>query len=279
MTRKSGSGLHRGVSKAIEQLTADLFAGRPTAGSLNKIHEQQSAGRSGVAPESVHRWISEVVDRLALPVVEAELPATDYLGDVQLTLRDGSHVFVEVKAQTTKNFVDLIQADWIKNVTDSLRWLYAEDEKFRCLQPPWLAELLEERAPQRYFGSWTFKELWAADVALLTDRNRRSIAGVEHPQQLWDFLSRKYLLQVSSEGARMVRLDRIPLISNIISGHGIHWEIKSLKKSTSIRVSAGSGDRRDLGFVYYLGYGPDVVGRHKLTVQALHGAAGTIEVS
>ena len=279
MTRKSGSGLHRGVSKAIEQLTADLFAGRPTAESLNKIHAQQSAGRSGVAPDSVHRWLSEVVDRSALPVVDAELPATDYLGDVQLTLRDGSHVFIEVKAQTTKNFVDLIQADWIKDVTDTLRWLYAEDETFRALQPPWLAELLDERAPQRYFGSWTFKELWAADVALLTDRNRRSIAGVEPPQQLWAFLSRKYLLQVSSEGARMVRLDRIPLISRIIDGHGIRWDIKSLKKSTSVRVSAGSGDRRDLGFVYYVGYGPEVVGRHKLTVQALDGAAGAIEVS
>lgn len=279
MTRKSGSGLHRAVSRAIERLTADLFAGRPTVASLNTIHEQQAAGRSGVSAEAVHHWISEIVDRLALPVVDAELPATDYLGDVQLTLRDGSNVFVEVKAQTTKNFVDLIQADWIKNVTDTLRWLYVEDETFRDLQPSWLAELLEERSPQRYFGSWTFKELWAADVALLTDRNRRSIAGVEHPQQLWDFLSRKYLLQVSSEGARMIRLDRIPLISRIIEGHGIRWDIKSLKKSTSVRVSAESGDRRDLGFVYYVGYGPEVVGRHKLTVQALDGAAGAIEVS
>lgn len=279
MTRKRGSGLHKAVSRAIEDLTAALFSGQPTADALTRIHQQQEAERSGVSARSVHRWLSEIVETMSLPVVEAEIPATDYLGDVQLTLKDGSLVFIEVKAQTTKNFGDLIQADWIKNVTDALRWLYVADDQFRGLQPPWLAQLLEEVSPDRYFGPWSFAELWAADVALLTDRNRRSIAGVESPKQLWDFLSRKYLLQVSAEGARMVRLDRIPLIRKIIRGGQIHWDVKRLRKSTSVRVSSGPDPGSDFDFIYYVGYGPEVVGRHKLNRYALEGASDVIESS
>ncbi len=278
MTRKSGSGLHREVSRAIEELTAALFAGRPTADALSRIHQEHRSGRSGVSSRSVHRWLSEIVERLNLPVIAAELPATDFLGDIQLTMRDGTFAFVEVKAQTTKKFIDLIQADWIKSVTDTLRWLYAADEEFRDLQPPWLGELLHESAPQRYFGSWSFAELWAADLALLTDRNRRLIAGVKSPEHLWDFLSRKYLLQVSVEGARMVRLDRILPIQRIREGLKIDWKVQSLKKSTAIRVASDSRSPEGLDFVYYLGYGPSVVGRHKLTAHALEGAEGLIEV-
>lgn len=278
MPRKAGSGLHREISRALETLTAALFEGGPTAAALGRIKKQQEAGRSGVSPRAAHRWIASIVDDLALPVVSAELPPNDYLGDVHLTLEDGSSAFVEVKAQTTKSFAELIQADWVKGVTDAVRWVFAEDEDFRAAQPGWLAEMMEERAPGRYFGSWTFGDLWAADVALLTDRNRRRIAGVEEPEDLHEFLGRKYLLQISREGARLVRLDQIPAIAQVIAGGSVNRRIDRLRKSTSIKVSAGAGSAdSDFDFVYYVGYTPKVVGRHKLTARAISEAEGVIE--
>lgn len=279
MPRKAGSGLHREVSRALEALTAALFEGGPVAPALSRIKKEQDAGRSGVSPRSAHRWIASIVDSLALPVASANLPPNDYLGDIQLTLEDGSSAFVEVKAQTTKTFADLIQADWVKGVTDAVRWIFAEDEDFRAAQPRWLAELMEESAPGRYFGAWTFGDLWAADVALLTDRNRRRIAGVEEPEDLHEFLGRKYLLQVSLEGARLVRLDQIPTIAEVTSGGSVTWTIESLRKSTSIKVRAGSDPAGPgFDFVYYVGYTPAIVGRHKLTASALSDAEGVIEV-
>jgi len=279
MPRKAGSGLHKEVSRAIESLTAALFEGSPSAPALTRIKKEQEAGRSGVSPRAAHRWISSIVDQLALPVASASLPPNDYLGDIHLTLEDGSSAFVEVKAQTTKPFTELIQADWVKGVTDAVRWVFAEDEYFRAAQPGWLAEMMEERSPSRYFGSWTFGDLWAADVALLTDRNRRRIAGVEEPRDLHEFLGRKFLLQVSREGARLVRLDRIPTIAQVISGGPVNWTIEPKRKSTSIKVSAGSGPAESgFDFVYYVGYTPKIVGRHKLTARAIAEAEGVIEV-
>jgi len=279
MSRKPGSGLNKKVSRAIEELTAALFEGSSTAAALEVIRDEERAGRSGVSSRSAHRWVSSIVEQMNLSVRRAELPPTDYLGDVHLTLTDGSSVYVEVKAQTTKKFSELVQADWVKSVTDSLRWLYASDAPFRAAQPPWLADLMHESAPQRYFGSWTFSELWAADVALLTDRNRRLVADVDEPADLTDFLQRKFLLQVSVEGARIVRLDRIPSISSVINGEPVEWWMKHLRKCTGIYIkSIGGQPEKEFDFVYYVGYGPTVIGRHKLHARAVAQANGLIEV-
>lgn len=280
--RNQGSGFASATASAIESLTANVFAGSSTDADLRRIDTERGRGRCGVSPHDAERWITAIAEYLSLPVIAAVTPSPDGLGDVRLTLSDGSFVWIEVKAQTTKGFRELIQADWVRDETDTLRYLRAHEPAFSSLLSPWILDVLDVANPARQFGSMSLSDLWVADVGLMTDRGRRLDAGVKEPEHLRRFMECKYLLHVSNEGARIARLDRLRPVKHVLSGGSVELDIKRPSACEArVWVSAGSPPTRgNIDFIYYVGYrNSDVVGRHKLHDQALRTAEDLFVVS
>ncbi len=282
MSRKAGSGLHHGTSTTIERLIAETFA---ATGQLQHIRRalatEVARGRCGVGVDAVSSWIEEIVDHIDLPVRKSETPSPDHLGDIRLTLSDQSHVWIEVKAQTTKRFSDLTQADWVRDETDTLRWLVKYDHRFRELSSDWVTEQLGILQPaDEYFEGWGFADLWLADLGLLHSRSRRMAAGIRDPADLPDFLSRKFLLHVSNEGARLIRLDRLQCAQDVIAGGEPFCSLNPGSTSdTKLWLSTEGPPRRgSMDFIYYTGYQSGVIGRHKLNHHAVNRSSDVFEV-
>ena len=268
MTRKEGSGLVRKTTAAIEELVAAAFCGqRDVSALVRRIDHEVDLGRCGIPGAEAVRWLYQLADDTGLDVVSAVTPTPDNLGDVRLTLRDGTFVWIEVKAQTTKNFGDLLQADWVRDETDALRWLALNDARFQRLISPWIKDSLEVYDAKFQFSGLSFEQLWLADVALLHDRPRRATAGVYSAGDLAGFLGRKYFLHLTLEGARLTRLDRLPLVDRVLSGGKAHLDIQP-GQTCEARIwvsSDGFPTRGSIDFIYYVGYRSlNVVGRHKL---------------
>jgi len=283
MPRREGSGLSRPTSTAVEELTAAVFEGRHDVSSyVRRIDQEALRGRTQVRGADVERWLRRLADQVGLDVVEAVSPSPDQLGDVRLILRDGTLVWIEVKAQTTKGFADLLQADWVRDQTDALRWLSLNEPTVRRLLSPWALDELSTYSPELQFGGLEFSGLWLADIALLPDRQRRSVARVTTVDDLLAFMGTKYLLHVSSEGARMVRLDQFPMVDAVLSGQRVQIDVQSGSSCDArVWVSARGAPRRGkIDFIYYVGYqGLGVIGRHKLHPGAVSRSRGLVTAS
>lgn len=282
MPRKAGSGLHHGVATTVERLIAESFVDTGQMSSIRQaLSREVSTGRCGVGVDAVTSWIETIVDHLGLPVQESRTPSPDHLGDVRLTLTDGSHVWIEVKAQTTKKFSELVQADWVRDETDTIRWLVHNDRQFQELSSDWVIDELDlPRPAHEYFDNWGFKDLWLADVGLLHSRSRRHSAGVIQPTDLPGFLSRKYLIHVSKEGARTIRLDRLQCVQDVLAGHEPRVLLTPGNASdTKLWISTEGEPRRgSMDFIYYTGYRSGVLGRHKLHHHAVARSRDTFVV-
>lgn len=282
MARKPGSGHVRYTTAAIEEMVAAVFAGERNVRPLvRRIDVECDRGRCGVPGALVERWLRALADEVALDVVSAESPSPDLLGDVRLTLSGGTDVWIEVKAQTSKRFGDLLQADWVRDETDALRWLGRHEPQVKRLLSPWIRDALDIYDPEFQFGELAFPHLWLADIALLHDRPRRAIAGVKTPQDLMSFLGRKYFLHLTTDGARMVRLDRLPCVERVMAGEPVHLDVAA-GGSCDARIwvsGRGAPTRGAIDFVYYVGYQSlGVVGRHKLHPSAISAADDVVTV-
>lgn len=283
MVRKPGSGLVRLTTAAIEETVAAVFADECDVKALiRRIDAEVDRGRSGVSGAQVVKWLRALAADLSLDVVSAVSPSPDLLGDVRLTLADGSTVWIEVKAQTTKRFGDLLQADWIRDETDALRWLARNDPTVTRLLSPWIRECVEIYDPGFQFGDLTFAHLWLADIALLHDRPRRAIAGVKTVHDLVSFLGKKYFLHLTTEGARMVRLDRLPCVERVVASEQVRLDVAPGGACDARIWVSGRGvpSRGAIDFIYYVGYQSlGVVGRHKLHPSAVSASRTVMTVS
>ena len=282
MSRKTGSGLHHGTSTTIERLIAETFVATGRMESIRQaLAKEVARGRCGVSVDAIDSWIKQIVDHLGLPVRKSETPSPDHLGDVRLTLSDESLVWIEVKAQTTKQFSDLVQADWVRDETDTLRWLVKYDEQFHELTSDAVIEQLGILQPAaEYFGSWGFADLWLADLGLLHSRSRRITAEVHEPHDLPNFLARKFLLHVSNEGARLVRLDQLHCVQDVIAG-AEPFRVLAPGSSSDTKLwlsTEGPPQRGSIDFIYYTGYRSGVLGRHKLHHHAVDRSSAVHEV-
>lgn len=249
---------------------------------ISRIDAQYTVRRSGIDGVTAFRWIREAVDELAIPATSAESPSPDGLGDVRANLADGGHVWIEVKAQTTKPFRELIQADWVREDTDAVRWLVVNDTALHPLLSTWTAEQLDVVEPASYFGDWDFPHLWLADIALLPNRLRRRKAGISTYDDLYRFMESKYLFHFSNEGLRVARLDRLVPVQEVMRGSEVHVSVAALTASearawvaTPNEPGPGSTD-----FVYYIGYPQhEALGRHKLTNHAVEGAGDLLIIT
>jgi hypothetical protein len=259
---------------------SEAFADQITAPKIANLNAALEARKSPLRAEVLAESFATIAGRAGMRVVAAASPDPDRISDIRLELDDGHVARVEVKAQTTQSRNQLGSADWTHDITDTLRWLYANDAEFRRRVPPWLQSRLEVPDPIGYFEGWGFGSLWACDIARLRDPARRERAGVTTPAELHDFLSRFYLLHVTRIGARLIPLGDVAAIRAAIEGHVVDYAVTDGRKSSAV-VSvrpAAQGPRRSPGFVYYVGYGQNAVGRHKLHGWVLEGAPGIIEV-
>lgn len=185
-----------------------------------------------------------------------------------VTTVDEQRVWIEVKAQTTKAFYsELVQSDWIRDDTDFLRLLVVESSTFRAHLPPAAVAQLSSTVDDQ----WTAESLWLADIALLTNGRARLRAGVRRPEDLQDFLCRKYCFQLSQEGARLFPLTRLVPVDRVLSGEAVSLAVGRGGKAAA-RVTVSAGQQPGHGtthFTYYVAYGSGVLGRHKLHAAAL----------
>lgn len=281
MGRRAGSGKFGRVTKHVEVLAAQTLVRQVAPTTIADLNTSLGARNSSLRAEQLAESFATIADRAGIRAVSAASPDPDRISDIRLKLHDGSIARVEVKAQTTQARNQLGSADWTHDVTDTLRWLYANDAEFRRRIPGWLQSRLIVADPIGYFEGWNIGSLWACDIARLRDPVRRERAGVATPSDLGDFLDRFYLLHVTRVGARLIRLGSIKAIRAGVEGAPLDYVVTDGRRSSAV-VSirpATQGPRRKPGFVYYVGYGPKALGRHKLHGWMLDDAPEVIEVT
>jgi hypothetical protein len=283
LPRRPGSGLANASAAAIEEvLAAALRRDEPELQLLEERLEYEcSIDRCGMEPDRIVRLLRLATDQLSLDVVDAVAQPLDGLGDVRASLRGGARVWFEVKAQTKKDgFDDLTQADWVRDETDLLRWMYYANPMFAEELPPWIAELLELADPEQYFDGWTRDALWIADMALLVKRDIRERAGVHEPGDLGGFLARKFVVHLTREGVRIIRLDEVMPVAAALTGQPVSVMINYANKTAAALAFAcpGPAVRGAIHFTYHVGYAT-VVGRHKMHARSLRPGGASVEIS
>jgi hypothetical protein len=144
-------------------------------GDANAIQEQikiidraYKAGLSYMRGKRVFSLIDKTCNYLSLEVLDAQANPSDGLGDVCITLKNGSKLWVEVKGQTKKErFRDITQADYVREGTDFAK-------KFARLNPAFDTLILENLRTEvalddgaASIKNWELADLWVADLALL----------------------------------------------------------------------------------------------------------------
>jgi hypothetical protein len=281
--RQPGSGLANASAAAIEELLAAALRGDDAEVNVQRglLRYECSIDRCGMDPDVIVQLVTQAVDNLELDVTDAVAQPLDVLGDVRACLGDGSFAWFEVKAQTKKDrFADLTQADWVRDETDLLRWLFHNDRAFAARLPAWVADLLTVADPPGYFRGWQRDSLWLADMALVSSRVARHRAGIDSPAALGDLLDRKFVMHLTREGIRIVRLSLLGPVASVLAGHPVAMNL-NYANQTAVSIalaSPGPADRGRVQFTYHLGYPSGVVGRHKMHAVSLARGPYTIEV-
>jgi hypothetical protein len=245
------------------------------------LQYEWSIDRCGMDPAVIAHLVNEGVARLGLDVQDAVAQPLDGLGDVRASLRDGTVTWFEVKAQTKKDrFADLTQADWVRDETDLLRWFFYHEERFASQLPGWVADLLSVRNPTEYFHGWSREWLWLADMALVPSRAVRVRSRLDTPAALRDFLARKYVVHLTREGIRIVRLALLGPVSGVLHGQPMALAMNYTNRTAASIALASPGplERGRVQFTYHLGYPSGVIGRHKLHAVSLTRGPDTVEV-
>ena len=172
----------------------------------------------------------------------------------------------------------------MKNETDALRKLLVVDESFRGRLSEPVADGLTMLDGGNSLSAWSFEELWLADVASLYSSSRRSMAGVETPSDIPGFLERKYLVHLTMEGVRAIRLDHIAAVQEVLAGRRLHRRISTGAKSDAILWLSAEGEpqRGSIDFIYSVGNVQNdgtVLGRHKMNARAISRSPSVIVIS
>lgn len=281
--RQPGSGHANASAAAVEELLAAALRGDDAEIGVQRglLQYECSIDRCGMDPDVIVRLVTQAVAMLELDVTDAVAQPLDGLGDVRASLRSGAFTWFEVKAQTKKDrFAELTQTDWVRNETDLLRWLFHNDRAFAARLPSWVARLLKVADPHSYFQGWERESLWLADIALVQSRTARLRARIDSPATLRPFLDRKFVMHLTREGVRIVRLSLLGPAAGVLAGQpaAMRFNYANQTAATIALASPGPADRGKAQFTYHLGYPSGVVGRHKMHAVSLARGPQTIEV-
>lgn len=282
-SRRLGSGLSSFTAATVEELLAAALCKdeRAILAQQRALGPEYSLERCGILPAEIVRLVRTAVNELELEVTHAVAQPDDRLGDVRAVLKTGEKLWFEVKAQTKKErFADLTQADWVRDETDFVRWRMTENPSIMDALPVEMQLALRVGEAADYFQDWDRDSLWLADMALLADRDVRERAGVYSPADLPDFLSRKYVLHLTQQGIRIIRLDAIAPITAALAGATADMQL-NYSNQTVVSVAfacPGPASRGSVHFTYHIGYSSGVLGRHKMHALSLADAYPRIEI-
>lgn len=282
-SRRPGSGLSSFTAATVEELLAAALCKdeRAILAQQRALGPEYSLERCGILPTEIVRLVRTAVNELELEVTHAVAQPDDRLGDVRAVLKTGEKLWFEVKAQTKKErFVDLTQADWVRDETDFVRWLMTENPSIIDALPVEMQLALRVGEAAAYFQDWDRDSLWLADMALLADRDVRERAGVYSPADLPDFLSRKYVLHLTQQGIRIIRLDAIAPITAALAGATADVQLNyGNQTAVSAAIACpGPASRGSVHFTYHIGYSSGVLGRHKMHALSLADAHPRTEI-
>jgi hypothetical protein len=273
--RKPGSGFANRNTKLIEELFAAILEDDRSGVKVirREIDREYEIDRSGLTGEAVTKALSSIANDLGMSFNQVIPHPEDQGGDVKAASSGVSHWF-ELKAQTKKaNFSDITQADYVRDGTDFLRrYLLDESKALKYITAKTSSEL-GLGAGVDVDDRWSIHDLHAADLCLLPSKDLRLNVGVKKPSDLLDFASRKYLLQLTQEGARLIKLSDMGPIRDILDRKFPSLRLKtSNRNELSIQMVYEGG----VDFTYHIGYA-NAPGRHKLHSRALSRSVVTAE--
>lgn len=283
-TRQPGSGLANVSAAAVEDLLAAVLRSDDADVEVqrDRLQYECSIDRCGMDPDVIVDLVVVAAAGLGLDVADAFAQPLDRLGDVKAVLADGQPVWFEVKAQTKKDrFGDLTQADWVRDDTDFLRWLFHHDVGFANAMPRSVAAFLRVPRPETYFQGWDRDLLWLADMGLVSSRADRERTGVRTTADLIDFLDQKFVVHLTREGIRIVRLSLLTPVAAVLAGTPAAVSLNYANQtaaSIALACPGPTGHGR-VHFTYHLyDYPTGVIGRHKMHALSLVTGPNTIEV-
>ncbi|NBR25642.1 MAG: hypothetical protein EBU08_18050, partial [Micrococcales bacterium] len=139
----------------------------------------------------------------------------------------------------------------------------------------WTKEAIQ--ATKRLEKGWDLWALLLADLCLLKDAQHRHKVGVKTPQDLLDFAKRKYLVLLTQEGTRWIKISDLALFAEVAKSKKVNLAFNmSNKTDLSIQIR---GEHRRVDFTYHIGYtSTEVSGRHKLHAGAVARSEGLVEI-
>lgn len=270
--RAAGSGLHMDAALGVEQLWADLLAGRSPAAAMRVLHRARANGRCGVAPATIRRWLTVTATRtlphLSSPVLGAHRISPFDHADVVAFLGHGGEALFELKSQLTKNFNDVAQSDWVRDETDALVWLRTHNAAYRRHLGPVFASWL--RRPAGYLGTWSLEDLVLADIAGVRTTSKRAALGIQNRSDLDAYIDRKYFLHTTQQGSRVCRLGDLEPVRAIRGGATLGYTLRANRTGVGLWILAPPTAAPWFSYNLYTGAaGP--YGRHKLHARSLNG--------
>lgn len=266
-----GSGRSREATDAVEELLAATVRGDVTDASkwARRIDVARRHGASKMSGVRVTGLLRQVMLNLDLDAMDALANPPEHLGDIRVELGDGTRRWIEVKGQTKKeNFADITQADYVRDGTDFLRRYVKENKVLdRLITGDLRRDLAIDEMPT-FTAKWKIEDLWMADLALLESEAKKERAGVKKPADLLKFMDTKYLVHLTMEGVRFLKIAELHPVIAHRSGEqtNIELDISSTSKVAAIRIAVGVKPQRNTtDFTYHIGYKNSIApGRHKL---------------
>jgi hypothetical protein len=276
--RQEGSGHANRTTALIEKMIAAV-ANQDKSSIKELVKEldaEKSLDRCGINGRALLQMVQWGLNQIeSLPSGIAKAQPIDRLGDVKIGNGQES-IWIELKAQTKKfDFRDITQADWVRDDTDFLRYLFEMTDLLPEI-PFWVADQLETQGARRKFKNWDAAHLWLADLALVHSAELRESAGISGKDEFINFLDRKYLFHLTQSGIRVVKFADIPAVAETALGEPVSLQVvESGASAFKVKVKSGASSR--VNFTYHVGYeatsrSPQVLGRHKLHAVTLDDA-------
>jgi hypothetical protein len=273
--RAKGSGLANKTTSHCEKLFAaiinDDLAGIQI--NLGYLDSEYRSGKSGLNPKKIDKVLRGVVSSLNLNLENADSNPSDLGGDVK-AFNKRKPIWFELKMQTKKaSFRDLTQADYIREGTDFVRQLLQQNPGAMAELSDWTKGAIQ--ASRKVEKGWDLSSLFLADLCLLKDIEHRHAVGVKTPKDLVDFAKSKYLVLLTKEGARWIRLCDLKLFKEVQASKKVNFRFNTANK-TDISIQIRAADKK-VHFTYHVGYtDTNVSGRHKLHALAVEVSDGTV---
>lgn len=268
-SRREGSGHATVRANAIAKLCAALLRRDVSAASeaMGVLDDEHARGMSPCSASRIRDRIDPLLRKQFGSVRSARALAKGEAGDVEVILADGMIERIEIKAQLEKLRVSqLTEADWVRNETDTLRYLVLHDPKVGAALSPRNRSALAAD-PSDYLG-WSLRELWLADVAGLDSIPSKLRYGVRSGGQLAEFMSRKHLLHMCDQRDSIRRLAEIGPIRSALAGKAVvQHELKMNKGSEcALQIYVAAAGPVFTYHIYKYDYvlGQGFCGRHKL---------------